>query len=40
MDDPTYVAPELTVLGDVAELTEGSSTGSPDGTDGAASFNL
>jgi hypothetical protein len=40
MDDRTYEAPALTVLGDVAELTQGSSSGSPDGTDGAASFNL
>jgi hypothetical protein len=36
----SYEAPRLTVLGEVAELTGGSASGSPDSADGAGStFN-
>jgi hypothetical protein len=35
-----YEAPRLTVLGEVAELTEGSSSGSPDQADGAGSAQV
>jgi hypothetical protein len=33
----SYEAPALTVLGEVAELTEGGSAGGPDQTDGNGS---
>jgi hypothetical protein len=33
----SYESPRLTVLGEVAELTEGSASGSPDSADGAGS---
>ena len=39
---PTYEAPQLTVLGSVADLTEVKTAGQPDpgGLDGASSFNI
>jgi hypothetical protein len=38
MNDRTYDAPELTVLGEVAELTDGTQSGAPDQADGGASL--
>jgi hypothetical protein len=36
----SYEAPALTVLGEVAELTEGGSSGGPDQTDGNGSAQV
>jgi hypothetical protein len=33
----SYEAPRLTVLGEIEELTEGSTGGAPDGVDGVGS---
>ena len=37
MTNESYSTPELLVIGEIAELTAGSTTGEPDQTDGTAS---